>query len=60
MKRSFGATSRTSTEFVAVHEDILAGLWARDVSATVGALLRYSKMAKERVREVLREHGGVL
>jgi DNA-binding GntR family transcriptional regulator len=60
MRRSFGATSKTSADFVSVHEDIVDGLRRRDVSATVAALRRYSDMAKLRMREVLGEHGGVL
>jgi DNA-binding GntR family transcriptional regulator len=60
MRRSFGATSRTSVDFVSVHEDIVDGLRQRDVPATVAALRQYSNMAKLRMREVLREHGGVL
>ena len=60
MRRSFGATSKTSADFVSVHEDIVDGLRRRDVTAAVAALRRYSDMAKLRMREVLREHGGVL
>lgn len=60
MQRSFGSTSKTSTEFVAVHEEILDGIRARDVAAAVRAVRRYSSMAKGRMREVLGEHGGVL
>lgn len=59
MQRSFGSTSKTSTEFVAIHEEILDGMRGRDVSAAVRAVRQYSSMAKERMREVLGEHGGV-
>lgn len=60
MKRSFGATSKTSKDFVEVHQSIVDAMRARDVGATVEALRHYSSMAKVRVREVLQEHGGVL
>lgn len=60
MARSFGFTSKTSIAFVAIHEEILAGLTARDSEATVNALRRYTEMAKERVRQVLAELGGAL
>ena len=60
MKRSFGATTKTSADFVWIHRDIVGALRARNAESTIAALRRYSTMAKSRVREVLQEHGGSL
>lgn len=60
MARSFGATAKTSSEFLSVQEEILAGIEGRDENGSISAIHRYSKMAKLRVREVLDEHGGTL
>lgn len=60
MARSFGATRRTSSDFLAVQQEILEGIERKDEAAAVAALYRYSAMAKTRLREVLAEHGGML
>ena len=60
MARSFGATTKTSVEFIAVQERILNALMRREIPETIAELRRYSAMAKVRLREVLAESGGRL
>ena len=58
--RSFGATTKTSVEFIAVQERVLNALMRREIPETIAELRRYSAMAKVRLREVLAESGGLL
>ncbi len=60
MARSFGATTKTSVEFIAVQERILNALMRREIPETIAELRSYSAMAKVRLREVLSESGGLL
>jgi flavin reductase (DIM6/NTAB) family NADH-FMN oxidoreductase RutF/DNA-binding GntR family transcriptional regulator len=60
MARSFGATTKTSVEFIDVQERILDALMHREIPETIAELRSYSSMAKVRLREVLADRGGLL
>lgn len=60
MTRSFGSTPESSNEFIDAQRDIVDALDAGDVAAAHSASLRYCRLAKLRVREILELTGGGL
>ncbi|MCW2790678.1 MAG: GntR family transcriptional regulator [Aeromicrobium sp.] len=60
MTRSFGSTPVTSQSFIEAQGEIVAGLRAKDPQAATTGVLRYTELAKERVREILAHTGGRL
>jgi flavin reductase (DIM6/NTAB) family NADH-FMN oxidoreductase RutF/DNA-binding GntR family transcriptional regulator len=60
MTRSFGSTPVTSQSFVEAQREIVAGLQAGDPQAATTGVLRYTELAKGRVREILAHTGGRL
>lgn len=60
MTRSFGSTPVTSQSFVDVQREITEGLEAGDAAAASAAVLRYTRLAKERVRQILARTDGRL
>lgn len=60
MTRSFGSTPVTSQDFVDVQREITEGLENGDPEATSAGVLRYTSLAKGRVREILAHTGGQL
>jgi DNA-binding GntR family transcriptional regulator len=60
MMRSFGATSKTSRAFIDAQAALVDALGRHDHAAAALAARNYGEMAKERMREIVREHGGVL
>lgn len=60
MTRSFGSTPVTSQSFIEAQREIAAGLRARDPQAATSGVLRYTELAKGRVREILAHTGGRL
>jgi flavin reductase (DIM6/NTAB) family NADH-FMN oxidoreductase RutF/DNA-binding GntR family transcriptional regulator len=60
MTRSFGSTPVTSQDFVEAQRLITEGLERRDPAAATAGVLRYTELAKVRVREILANTGGRL
>ncbi len=60
MTRSFGSTPVTSQDFVDAQRRITEGLQARDPDAASDGVLRYTELAKDRVRQILDLTGGHL
>jgi flavin reductase (DIM6/NTAB) family NADH-FMN oxidoreductase RutF/DNA-binding GntR family transcriptional regulator len=60
MTRSFGSTPESSHEFIDAQRGIVDAFDAGDVAAAHRASLRYCKLAKLRVREILELTGGGL
>ncbi|WP_417509750.1 flavin reductase [Microbacterium sp.] len=60
MTRSFGATAETSQQFVEEQRRLLEALRGGDKSGAQDAAREYSRIAKERAREVLALSGGVI
>ena len=60
MTRSFGSTPVTSERFVDVQRRLTEGLEAGDAGAASAAVLRYTELAKDRVRQILAQTGGRL
>jgi flavin reductase (DIM6/NTAB) family NADH-FMN oxidoreductase RutF len=60
MTRSFGATPVTSQAFIEAQRGITEGVERGDASAARSAVYRYTRLAKQRVREILAQTGGRL
>jgi len=60
MMRSFGSTSRTSYSFVDAQSALVDALGRRDSVAAASAARHYGEMAKQRMRQIVSDHGGVL
>ena len=60
MTRSFGSTPVTSQSFVRAQRQITEGFEQGDCDAARAGVLRYTALAKERVREILSQTGGRL
>jgi flavin reductase (DIM6/NTAB) family NADH-FMN oxidoreductase RutF/DNA-binding GntR family transcriptional regulator len=60
MTRSFGATPVTSQDFVEAQRQITEGMEKRDAAMASTGVLRYTDLAKARVREILSHTGGHL
>ena len=60
MTRSFGVTPVTSQEFVEAQREITEGVERGDPSAAGAAVRRYTRLAQQRVRDILAQTGGRL
>jgi flavin reductase (DIM6/NTAB) family NADH-FMN oxidoreductase RutF/DNA-binding GntR family transcriptional regulator len=60
MTRSFGATPVTSQAFVEAQRGIIEGVERGDGDVARSAVYRYTRLAKQRVREILAQTGGRL
>ena len=60
MTRSFGVTPVTSQSFIDVQRRITEGVEQGDLAAARAAVLEYTELAKQRVREILAQTGGRL
>jgi flavin reductase (DIM6/NTAB) family NADH-FMN oxidoreductase RutF/DNA-binding GntR family transcriptional regulator len=60
MTRSFGATPVTSQEFIEAQRGIQEGIERGDATAARREVHRYTRLAKQRVREILAQTGGWL
>ena len=60
MTRSFGSTPVTSQSFVEAQRQIIEGLEADDPATASAGVVRYTELAKDRVREILSHTGGRL
>jgi len=60
MTRSFGSTPVTSQDFIEAQRLITEGLEQRDPTVATAGVLRYTELAKGRVREILAQTGGRL
>jgi DNA-binding GntR family transcriptional regulator len=60
MARSFGVSQRTSQVFVDVQRQLLEALEQSDVAAARAAVVAYTRIAKQRARDLLAEAGGSL
>jgi flavin reductase (DIM6/NTAB) family NADH-FMN oxidoreductase RutF/DNA-binding GntR family transcriptional regulator len=60
MTRSFGSTPVTSQSFIDAQRLILEGLEAGDPGVASAGVVRYTELAKDRVREILAHTGGRL
>ncbi|QNN54584.1 flavin reductase [Nocardioides mesophilus] len=60
MTRSFGSTPVTSQDFIDAQRQITEGLERRDAAAASAGVMRYTELAKQRVREILAHTGGRL
>ena len=60
MMRSFGSTSRTSRAFIDAQSTLVDAIGGRDPISAAAAARHYGEMAKQRMRDIVSEHGGVL
>jgi hypothetical protein len=60
MTRSFGSTQVTSESFIEAQRLITEGLEQGDPSTATAGVLRFTELAKHRVREILAHTGGRL
>jgi flavin reductase (DIM6/NTAB) family NADH-FMN oxidoreductase RutF/DNA-binding GntR family transcriptional regulator len=60
MTRSFGVTPVTSQDFVDAQRRITDGIEQGDPDAASAAVYRYTRLAKQRVRQILAQTGGRL
>jgi flavin reductase (DIM6/NTAB) family NADH-FMN oxidoreductase RutF/DNA-binding GntR family transcriptional regulator len=60
MTRSFGVTPVTSQSFIDAQRGITEGVERGDLQAARAAVLRYTELAKQRVRQILEQTGGRL
>jgi flavin reductase (DIM6/NTAB) family NADH-FMN oxidoreductase RutF/DNA-binding GntR family transcriptional regulator len=60
MARSFGASPHTSQVYVDVQGQLLEALERSDVTAARAAVVAYTRIAKQRARDLLEEAGGRL
>lgn len=60
MTRSFGSTPVTSQSFIEAQRQITEAYEQGDAAAARAAVLRYTGLAKDRVREILSQTGGRL
>ncbi len=60
MTRSFGVTPVTSQSFIDAQRGITEGVEHGDLRAARAAVLRYTELAKQRVRQILAQTGGQL
>jgi flavin reductase (DIM6/NTAB) family NADH-FMN oxidoreductase RutF/DNA-binding GntR family transcriptional regulator len=58
MTRSFGVTPVTSQRFIEAQRQIIEGVEQGDLGAARTAVLRYTELAKQRVRQILAQTGG--
>jgi flavin reductase (DIM6/NTAB) family NADH-FMN oxidoreductase RutF/DNA-binding GntR family transcriptional regulator len=60
MTRSFGVTPVTSQSFIDAQRQITEGIERGDLAGARAAVLRYTELAKQRVRQILEQTGGRL
>jgi flavin reductase (DIM6/NTAB) family NADH-FMN oxidoreductase RutF/DNA-binding GntR family transcriptional regulator len=60
MTRSFGVTPVTSQDFIDAQRQITEGVGRGDLATARGGVLRYTELAKQRVRQILAQTGGRL
>ena len=60
MTRSFGVTPVTSQDFIDAQRQITDGVTGGDLAAARAGVLRYTELAKARVRQILAQTGGRL
>jgi flavin reductase (DIM6/NTAB) family NADH-FMN oxidoreductase RutF/DNA-binding GntR family transcriptional regulator len=60
MTRSFGVTPVTSQSFIDAQRQITEGIERDDLAGARAAVLRYTELAKQRVRQILEQTGGRL
>jgi flavin reductase (DIM6/NTAB) family NADH-FMN oxidoreductase RutF/DNA-binding GntR family transcriptional regulator len=60
MTRSFGVTPVTSQDFIDAQRQITDGVTSGDLAAARAGVLRYTELAKARVRQILAQTGGRL
>jgi flavin reductase (DIM6/NTAB) family NADH-FMN oxidoreductase RutF/DNA-binding GntR family transcriptional regulator len=60
MTRSFGVTPVTSQKFIDVQRRITEGIEQGDPDTASAAVYRYTRLAKQRVRQILAQTGGRL
>ncbi len=60
MTRSFGVTPVTSQSFIDAQRGITEGVEQGDLAAARAAVLQYTDLAKQRVRQILAQTGGQL
>lgn len=58
MTRSFGSTPVTSQRFIEAQRGITEGIETGDRARALAAASEYTRLAKERVREILQQTGG--